>query len=142
MNRISLIVCFGVPESQVDMLIDATMGTPSEPGRWVVFGVDMILLGALDAQWTEAIDLVLTLLPGLSEVFQDAALTILEHKGALLSESVWVRGADVLCSAPDGVLASFDAKGSGVNNLVSAIGGLVDESGLMHRGLQGDRYGR
>ena len=126
MNRISAIVCFGVPESLVDMLIEATMGTPCEPVRWVVFGVDMNLLGALDTQWGKAIDLVLALLPGPSEELRDAALTILKHEGVLSSESVWVRGPDVVCSAPDGMLAAFDAKGPDVSNLVSAFGDLVD----------------
>jgi hypothetical protein len=125
-NRISAIVCFGVPESQVDMLIEATMGTPCEPARWVVFGFDMNLLGALDTQWGKAIELVLAMLPGTSEALQDAALTILEHEGVLLSESVWVRGSDVPCTAPDGMLATFDAKGSGVSDLVSAFSDLVD----------------
>lgn len=111
MNRISAIVCFGLPESQVDMLIEATMGTAFEPSRWVVFGVDVNLLGALDKQWGKAIDLVLALLPGTSEELQDAALTILEHEGVLASESVWVRGPDVPASAPQGMLAVFDAKG-------------------------------
>ena len=126
MNRISAIVCFGVPEPQVDMLIEATMGTPSEPARWVVFGVDMYLLGALDTQWGKAIDLVLAMLPGTSEDLQDAALTILEREGVLSSESVWVRGPDVPGSAPEGMLATFDAMGPGVSELVSAFGDLVD----------------
>lgn len=138
MNWISAIVCFGLPESQVDMLIEATMGTPSEPGRWVVFGVDMHLLGALDKQWGKAIDLVLALLPGTSEEFQDAALTILEHEGVLPSESVWVRGPDVPASAPQGMLAVFDAMGSDVSGLVSAIDNFVDRRGPTHRGSPGD----
>ena len=125
MNRISAIVCFGLPESQVDMLIEATMGTTFEPARWVVFGVDMNLLGALDTQWGKAIDLVLAMLPGTSEDLQDAALTILEHEGVMLSESVWVCGPDVPCSAPEGMLATFDAKGPGVSHLVSAFVGVV-----------------
>ncbi len=125
-NQISAIVCFGVPESQVDMLIEAAMGTPCEPVRWVVFGVDVDLLGALDTQWGKAIDLVLAVLPGTSEELQDAVLTILEHEGLLLSVSVLVRGPDVLCSAPDGMLATFDAKGPGVSDLVSALGDLVN----------------
>ena len=124
-NRISAIVCFGVPESQVDMLIEATIGTAFEPRRWGVFGADMNLLGALDTQWGKVINLVMALLPGTSGELQCAALTILEHEGLLLSESVWVRGPDVSCSAPDGMLATFDAKGPGVNRLASAFGDLV-----------------
>lgn len=125
MSRISAIVCFGLPESQVDMLIEATMGTASEPVRWVVFGVNMSLLGALDSQWGKAIDLVPVMLPGTGEDIQDAALTILEHEGVLLSECVWVQGTDVSGAAPAGMLATLDAKGSGVCNLASAIGDLV-----------------
>ncbi len=125
MNRISAIVCFGVPEAYVDMLIEATMGTPSEPGRWVVFGGDMNLLGALDKQWTKSIDVVLAMLPGTSADVQDAAIAILEHERVLLSESVWVRGPDVPCSSPDGMLATFDVKGPDVNHLVCAFGRLV-----------------
>ena len=107
------------------MLIEAIMGTPSEPVRWLVFGLDMNLLSALDTQWGRAIDLVLAMLPGTSADLQDAALTILEHEGMLAPESVWVRGPDVQCSAPDGVLATVDAKGPGVKHLVAAIAGLV-----------------
>lgn len=125
MNRIAAIVCFGVPEAQVDMLIEATMSTPSEPGRWVVFGSDMHLLGALDKQWTKSIDLVLVMLPGTSADLQDAALTILEHEGVRLAETVWVHGPNVTCSVPDGLLATFDAEGPGVDHLVSAFGCLV-----------------
>ena len=142
MNRISAIVCFGVPESQVDMLIEAALGTPSEPGRWVVFGVDMHLLGALDTQWGKAIDLVLAMLPGTSEDLQDAALTIMEHEGLRSAECVWVRGPDVPGCAPEGMLAAFDARGPGVSDLVSAIGGLVDGSGPMQLRSPGDRVGK
>ena len=124
--RISAIVCFGVPESQVDQLIEASMGTAAEPGRWVVFGADMHLLAALDTQWSRAIDLVLAMLPGTSEDIQEAALTILEHEGVEFSESVWIRGANVPGSAPDGMLATFDATETDVRDLVSAIGDLVD----------------
>lgn len=137
MNRISAIVCFGVTEPQVDMLIEAAMGTTFEPARWVVFGVDMNLLGVLDQQWGKAIDLVLALLPGTSEEFQDAALTILEHEGVLPAESVWVRGPDVPASAPQSMLVAFDAKGSGVSDLVVALGSFADGRGPMHRGSPG-----
>ena len=137
MNRISAIVCFGLPESQVDMLIEATMGTTFEPARWVVFGVDMNLLGALDLQWGKVIDLVLAMLPGTSEELQAAALTILENEGVLPAESVWVRGPDVLPSAPQRMLAAFDAKGSGVKDLVVALGSFVDGRGPMQRGSPG-----
>ena len=99
----------------------------------------MNLLDALDTQWRKVIDLVLALLPGTSEELQDAALTILEHEGALPAESVWVRGPDVPGSAPEGMLATFDAKGSGVSDLVSAIGNLVGEGGPMHQGSPGDQ---
>jgi hypothetical protein len=138
-NRISAIVCFGVSESQVDRLIEATMGTNLEPARWVVFGVDMTLLGMLDRQWGKAIDLVLALLPGTSEKLQAAALTILEHEGVLPAQSVWVRGPDVPASAPQRMLAAFDAKGSGVSDLVVALGSFVDGRGPMHRGPPGNQ---
>ena len=107
------------------MLIEATMGAPSEPVRWLVFGADMYLLGALDTQWGKAIDLVLVMMPGTSEDLQDAALTILEHEGMPLSECVWVHGPNAPCSAPEGMFATFDATGSGVSRLVSALGNLV-----------------
>ncbi len=137
MKQIAAIVCFGVPERQVDLLIEAVMGTAAEPGRWVVFGVDMNLLGALDAQWGKAIDLILACLPELDDDFQDAALTILESEGVVPSETVWVRGADVSFSAPEGMLASFEFKGAGAGDLVSAIGKLVDGSGPVARRLPG-----
>ena len=91
----------------------------------MVFGVDMNLLDALDTQWGKAINLVLALLLGTSEELQDAALTILEHEGVLPAESVWVRGPDVPGSAPEGMLATFDAKGPGVSDLVAAFGDLA-----------------
>ena len=134
MIRLSAIVCFGVPESQVDQVIEAAMGTAFEPGRWVVFGVDMHLLAALDTPWGKAIDLVLAMLPGTSEDIQDAALTILEHEGVVFPESVWIHGANVPGSAPDGMLATFDATGIDVGDLVSAISDLIDGGGLMQRG--------
>ena len=135
MIRIAAIVCFGVPESQVDQLIEGVMGTAFEPGRWVVFGADMHLLAALDTQWGKAIDLVLAMLPGTSEDIQDAALTILEHEGVVFPESVWIRGANVPGSAPEGMLATFDAKGIDVGDLVSAIGDLIDGGDPTQRGL-------
>ena len=139
MIRISAIACFGVPESQVDLLIEAAMGTAFEPARWVVFGADMHLLGALDTQWGKAIDLVLTMLPGTSEDSQDAALTILEHEGVMLYESVWIRGPDVPGPAPAGMLATFDAASRDISVLVAAIGGLVVGSGPRHQGSHGPR---
>lgn len=125
MNQISTIVCFGVPESQVDMLIEATLGTSAEPRRWVVFGLDINLLGALDQQWSKTVNLTLVLLPGTSERELEAALAILSNEEVSPSECIWVRGPDVACSGPQDVLATFDANSLDVGSLVAAFSALI-----------------
>ena len=102
MNPLAAIVAFGVPEQQVDALIEGITGTVAEPVRWVVFGADMDLLGSLDRQWRGAVDLVLAHLPRADATTMDAAMAILSHEQLQPNSVAWLHGAAVPCEPPPG----------------------------------------
>lgn len=101
-RRIHNIVCSGIPEPQIDDLIDATRGTPYAHLRWIVFGSNMSRLGGLSAQWEGSVDLVIVLLTDAVADFHDAALLILESENVSLDESVWLQS-----EAPNRPLPEF-----------------------------------
>ena len=122
MAAISAIACFGVPERQVDLLIDAMVGTPAEPTRWFVFGQDANLLGALDQHWRSSLELVLARMPGSGPDVHDAVLLILENEGVQPEQCVWLLGPQVTCPSTDHGRASFIVAGQPLKTLVSRLG--------------------
>jgi hypothetical protein len=122
MAAIPAIACFGVPERQVDLLIDAIVGTLAEPKRWFVFGQDANLLGALDQHWRTSLDLVLARMPGTGPDVHDALLLILENEGVQPEQCVWLLGPQVSCPSTDYALASLIVADQPLEALVSRLG--------------------
>jgi hypothetical protein len=107
MSPIAAMAVYGVPEREVDALIEAFAGTPAEPVRWVVFGTDANLLGALDRQWRDAVDLVLVLVPRTDIVVMDAAPTLLARERLEPEAVVWLHGAELALDPPSGFRATL-----------------------------------
>lgn len=98
-RRIHNIVCYRIPEPQIDDLIDATRGTPYAHLRWIVFGSNMARLGGLCAQWEGSVDVVPVLLAtDAGANFQDAALLILDSENVLVDESLWLQSEEPNCA--------------------------------------------
>lgn len=97
---VTAIVCFGLPEPQVDDLIEAARGTPFQSARWIVFGRDMPRLGGLAAQWQDVVEVTIALMPEASADMQDAALLILEDEGVSVSSCYWLQREDPNCPLP------------------------------------------
>jgi hypothetical protein len=117
----SAIVCFGIPERTVDVLIEVIAATQAAPDRWIVFGTDANLLGALDQQWSNVIDLVLALLPTTDAAMRDVALEILALEAISRASSLWVQGSAAACTPPDGFRAVLVDEGRGSGCLVESM---------------------
>ncbi len=126
MSPISAIVVFGVPEQEVDALIDAFAGTHVEPGRWVVFGADANLLGALDRQWGNAVDLVLVRMPRADIEMVDVALDLLANERLEPATVVWLHGAELAFDPPSGVRAALRISRGAVEQVPHLILVLLD----------------
>lgn len=107
MTPIAAIIVFGVPEREVDALIEDITCTVAAPARWVVFGTDMNLLGALVHQWRHLTNLIPVLLPGTDGTVLDMALFLLEHEGLERESVVWLHGTAVVPEPPPGFRAAF-----------------------------------
>lgn len=107
MTPIAAIAVFGVPEREVDALIEDITRTVAAPARWVVFGTDMNLLGALVHQWRPLTNLVPVLLPGTDATVLDAALFLLELEGLEQKSVVWLHGTAVVPEPPPGFRAAI-----------------------------------
>lgn len=107
MTPIAAIAVFGVPEREVDALIEDITRTVAAPARWVVFGTDMNLLGALVHQWRHLTNLVPVLLPGTDATVLDAALFLLELEGLEQKSVVWLHGTAVVPEPPPGFRAAI-----------------------------------
>ena len=107
MTPIAAIAVFGVPEREVDALIEDIACTVAVPARWLVFGIDMNLRGALVHHWEHLTNLVPVLLPGTDDSVLDTALFLFEHEGLERESVVWLHGAAVLPEPPSGFRAAF-----------------------------------
>ena len=107
MTPIAAIAVFGVPEREVDALIEDITRTVAAPARWVVFGTDMNLLGALVHQWRRLTNLVPVLLPGTDGTVLEAALFLLELEGLEQKSVVWLHGTAVVPEPPAGFRAAI-----------------------------------
>jgi hypothetical protein len=107
MTPIEAIVVFGVPEREVDALIEDITCTAAVPARWVVFGTDMNLMGALVHHWKHQTNIVPVLVPGTDESVLEMALFLLEHEGIERESVVWLHGAAAVTEPPPGVRAEF-----------------------------------
>jgi len=125
MTKLTAIVCFGLPEQQVDILMEGLTGTASEPMRWVVFGCDANLLGALYKLWGETTELIAVIIPASTEGLEEAALTILQSERIPLSETVWVLGPAVAWPGPDDARAILHSTGGRLDSLVTRLADLA-----------------
>ena len=128
MKKLTAVVCFGLPEQQVDILMEGLTGTSSEPEKWIVFGCDANLLAALDKQWGETTELIAVFSPGSTEGLEEAALAILQNEQIALSEAAWVLGPAVAWLGPDEALAIFHSAGVHVPGLVTKLADLTAKS--------------
>jgi hypothetical protein len=119
----TIAVAFGVPESTVDRLIQATHESNGGINRWVVFGSDANALGALDKIWQGCVEVNLVMMPAIDEAFVPCIEDILEAENLDMARCVvigcglgtlreaalqrawgYVEGASL---APDELIASF-----------------------------------
>lgn len=128
MQKLTAIVCFGLPEQQVDILMEGLTTTSAEPRKWIVFGCDADLLAALIKLWGETTELIAVIIPASTEGLEEAALTILQSEQVALSEVVWVLGPGVAWRGPDDALAIFHSAGVNVDSLVTKLADLTAKS--------------
>ena len=121
MSKVKAIVAFGVPERDVDSLMEAIVGTPEAPAKWVVLGNDVALLGALDKQWGHQTDLVIGHMPTTNMHVRDAVLDILAHERIELASVVWLQRNGSPGDPPRGVLAV--ASPASLQKVVRALAG-------------------
>ena len=126
MSRISAIVGFGVPEQEVDALIEAYAGTHAEPGRWVVFGTDANLLGVLDRQWRDAVDLVVVRMPRADIEMVDVVLDVLANERLEPATVVWLHGAELSFDPPSGFRAVFSVAPGAMEHVLKPALGLLE----------------
>lgn len=125
MSAIAAIAIYGVPEREVDALIEVIEGTPAEPLRWVVFGTDANLLGALDRQWRDTVDLVLVLMPRTDIEMMNLALDVLANERLEPATVVWLHGAELAPDPPSGFRASLRIPREAVEHAPGLILGLL-----------------
>jgi hypothetical protein len=106
------VVTFGVPERCADALIELLHGSSHEPGRWLVFGHDMDLLGAIHEHWNGAIDITIALLPATDAMMIDVVVDILAVETVDLARCAWIHGTGLAGEAPRelGLVTSATAK--------------------------------
>ena len=126
MSPIAAMAVFGVHEREVDALIEAIVGTPAEPGRWVVFGTDAYLLGALDRQWRNAMDLVVVRIPCAAIEMVDVALDVLANEQLEPSTVVWLHGAELGFDPPTGFRAVFSVSPGATEHVLNLALGLLE----------------
>ncbi|MDP9994550.1 hypothetical protein J2W28_004920 [Variovorax boronicumulans] len=125
MKKLTAVVCFGLPEQQVDILMEGLTTTLAEPRKWIVFGSDANLLAALKKLWGETIELIAVIVPASTEGLEEAALSILQSEQVALSEAVWVLGSGTAWRGPDDALAIFHSVGVHVDSLVTKLANLT-----------------
>ena len=126
MSPIAAIAVFGVPEREVDALIEAVAGTHAEPGRWVVFGTDAYLLGALDRQWRNAVDLVVVRIPCGDIEMVDVALDVLANERLEPATVVWLHGTELGFDPPSGFRAVFSVSPGPMEHVFNLAMGLLE----------------
>jgi hypothetical protein len=107
MTDFSTIVSFGLPETQVDDLIEATRVTRFRAAKWIVYGVNTSRLGGLVALWSGEVDITPVLVPDLSFDALDAALLIVENEGASASNLLWLHGKQLGGALPSGTRSAL-----------------------------------
>jgi hypothetical protein len=121
MRNVDAVVCFGVPETDVDALLELASARAGMPQRWLVFGTDMHRLGGLAATWETTIELTIVLLPTPIGDAQDAALLILENEGVVPDECVWLQSCRVNGPLPELKRASSVSLNSSPESMYSVL---------------------
>ena len=128
MNAVAAVATFGVPERDVDSLIEALLDARVGPARWLVFGMDMALLGALDLQWRDVCEVVIGRMPSTDLAARDAVLTIIENEGLSVDSVIWLHGRDAKCNPPVGVLAAIHLSSSDLGETCKRVSELCCRS--------------
>jgi hypothetical protein len=115
------VVTFGVPERCVDEMIERLHGGFAEPGRWLVFGHDMALLGAIHEHWNDTIDITIALLPATDAMLVDVAVDIATHERVTPDRCAWVHGAGVVGAPPRGFGLVIEARGKDARTLAQEL---------------------
>jgi hypothetical protein len=102
-NDFSAVICFGVPEDQVDQLIEAAHAAPKQPSIWFVVGSNMNRLSGLAAHWGHVTEVVVVLSPSFDEQAVDAVLLVLENEKTEPSDCLWLQGHDVALASLPGI---------------------------------------
>lgn len=119
-------VFYGVPESDVDEILDRLLDRGCVPKRCLVFGTRMDLLGALCRQWEGQIELVVAMLPFFDAEMIGPALTIATREGFLPERSVWVSGFNLVDQLHDIRLDVQTTSGRAPEELASVLGGRLN----------------
>jgi hypothetical protein len=129
------VVTFGVPERCVDALIEFLHGSSDEPGRWLVFGHDMDLLGAIHEHWNGAIDITIALLPATDAMIIDVVVDILTMETVHLARCAWIHGRNLAGEAPRelGLVIAAGAKDDAAT-LAAALRTAIPASALRQMG--------
>jgi hypothetical protein len=115
------VVTFGVPERCVDEMIEHLHGSRAEPGRWLIFGHDMALLGAIHEHWNNAIDITIALLPATDAMLVEVAVDIATHERVTLDRCAWVHGSGVVGAPPLGLGLVIEARGKDAAALAAEL---------------------
>lgn len=119
-------VFYGVPESEVDEVLDRLLDRGCVPTRCLVFGTRMDLLGALCRQWDGQIKRVVAMLPFFDAEMVEPALTIAEREGFLPEGSVWVSGFNLVDQLHGIKLDVQPTAGRAPEDLASLLVGSLD----------------
>jgi hypothetical protein len=91
----------GVPERQVDQVLDHLCDWDLLPQRCLVLGSDMGLLGALTRHWAPRVDVIVAFVPSLDNQLLDVAQAIAHREGLSTTALAWVCGPALSAPLPD-----------------------------------------
>jgi hypothetical protein len=121
MSSIPVISTYGVPEREVDALIEAFLGSPVQPVRWMVFGTEASLLWALDSHWGKIVDLVVVLMPNTEIEMVDVAISVMASEQVELGATVWLHGAELPIDPPSGFRAALRVPLGGARQALNLV---------------------
>lgn len=121
-------VFFGLPESEVDAVLEGLLDVGCVPRRCLVFGTRMDLLGALCRQWDGQIETVVAMLPFFDAEMVEPALMIATREGFLPERSVWVCLFDLVNQLHDVKLDVLPTAGRATEELASLLGGRLSRA--------------
>lgn len=94
--RYRAIAFLGVPEQTIDQVFSHLEALHPLPGRCLVFGSDMQLLGVLVEQWRGVVEIVAIRVPWVALHTFDPVTPVVEAEGLTAVSMLWVCGNDGL----------------------------------------------